>query len=48
MSAQKFVDGWLLAVDDMKCIILHVRNNSDSPVKVKKADEEEQFNNRKQ
>ncbi len=47
-TAQKFVDGWLLTVDDMKCLILRVKNNSDSPAKSKKADVEQQFYNRKQ
>lgn len=47
-TAQKFVDGRLLTVNDMKCLILRVKNNSDSPVKSKKADVEQQFYNRKQ
>jgi hypothetical protein len=45
--AEKFTNGALLSVDDMKCLLLQVKSHNDSPLKTKKADVERQYNDRK-
>ncbi len=45
--AEKFTNGALLSVDDMRCLLLRVKSRTDSPLKTKKADVERQYNDRK-
>jgi len=47
-TAEKYLSGRSLNVDDMKCLILRVKSGTDSPLKSKKAEVELQYNRRKQ
>jgi hypothetical protein len=47
-TAEKYISGRSLNVDDMKCLILRVKSGTDSPLKSKKAEVELQYNRRKQ
>jgi hypothetical protein len=47
-TAEKYISGRSLNVDDMKCLILCVKSGTDSPLKSKKAEVELQYNRRKQ
>ncbi len=41
--AEKYLSGRSLNVDGMKCLILHVKSGTDSPLKSKKAEVELQY-----
>jgi hypothetical protein len=44
----QYFSGRSLHVDDMKCLILHMKSGTDSPLKSKKAEVELQYNRQKQ
>jgi hypothetical protein len=46
--AEKYLSGRSFNVDNMKCLILHEKSGTDSPLKSKKAEVDLQYNRWKQ